>query len=221
MFPYRTEDYKLTECNLSEKNLDTMETSDYDASSQQNSSQTKPSDNDALTNECNGTMFTAETSSDQDDVINGGDPIEFATIPAADQGQSRWVVCTLVSHPSHFYVKFVNKQHDQVLSEMTNFYNSEELIELPLDVLKPGQYFACTQTNGTDKQWIRVQLIHVDSHDAINCFLIDQGCVATVKLADLQPLYNNYRSIPKQAVRATLAGKLVVNLKQTNILWFD
>lgn len=147
-------------------------------------------------------------SNDQYDVINGGVPIETPVLPA--EGVRHLLECTLVSHPGHFYVKFVNAAYDTALANMKSFYNSDEHIDLSVDVLKSGQYFAAARlkagSSDPEKEWIRVQLLHVESADLINCLLIDQGCFGVFKIADLQPLYNQFRSVPKQAIRASLSG---------------
>src|SRR5699024_7227477 len=80
---------------------------------------------------------------DQYDVISGGVPIDAPVLPM--DGAKHAVRCTLVSHPGHFYVKFINAQYETQLANMNNFYNSDEHIDLSVDVLKAGQYFAATR----------------------------------------------------------------------------
>lgn len=146
---------------------------------------------------------------DEYDVINGGDPIENPELPT--EGTNHAVRCTMVSHPGHFYVKFIDERHDQQLSQMSGFYNNDEPIDLSLDVLKPGQYFAAKATSKEPGQeWIRVQLLHLESADLINCLLVDEGCFGMFKLSQLQPLYNQFRTVPKRAIRASLAGLILI-----------
>ncbi|KAI7691039.1 Tudor domain-containing protein 1 [Sarcoptes scabiei] len=142
--------------------------------------------------------------SDPSDVINGGIAIENPTIPIGDSYQ---IFCTQVSHPGHFYVRILNEKHRQLLKAMNDFYRTDEHIELSIDVLKTGQYFAAKRQLDSDRsQWIRVELMHIDSVDSINCSLIDDGGFGVFKLNLLQPLYNRFRSIPKQAIRCSLNG---------------
>lgn len=150
---------------------------------------------------------TSSTSGDQYDVINGGVPIEGATLPVG--GEKHPLRCTLVSHPSHFYVTFVDPASEALLASMNDFYNLEEhLIELSVELLKAGQYFAACRTRPPTavREWIRVQLQSVEGAELINCLLIDEGCFGIFKIADLQPLYNQFRAVAKQAVRASLSG---------------
>lgn len=143
---------------------------------------------------------STNVNGDQYDVINGGIPIGSPQLPL--DGVKHQVQCMVVSHPGHFYVRFMCTAHDEQLANMNSFYNGDEHIDLSVDVLKSGQYFAAKRND----QWIRVQLLHVESAELINCLLIDEGCFAMFKLSDLQPLYNQFRSVPKQAIRATLSG---------------
>lgn len=148
----------------------------------------------------------AIVTGDQYDVISGGVAIEGPVLPR--EGNKHEVLCMLVSHPGHFYVKFINLQHDSLVKSMNNFYNSEEHIDLSVDVLKASQYFAALRVKDADqkKEWIRVQLLHVESQELLNCLLIDEGGFGMFKISELQPLYNQFRSTPKQAIRASLAG---------------
>ncbi len=152
--------------------------------------------------------ITLTAGGDQYDVINGGVPIAPATLPTT--GERHPIRCTLVSHPGHFYVKFVDEAGEALLSTMNEFYSLEEhLIELSVELLRPGQYFAaCRKRPPTaEREWIRVQLQSVEGPDLINCLLIDEGCFGIFRCADLQPLYNQFRAVAKQAVRASLSGE--------------
>src|SRR5699024_2105044 len=80
---------------------------------------------------------------DEYDVITGGAPIPPPMLPPS--GTRHPVLCTLVSHPGHFYVRFINTEHDQQLANMTAFYDSDDSIELSLDVLRAGQFFAASR----------------------------------------------------------------------------
>lgn len=140
-----------------------------------------------------------------DDVINGGESISMPVLP--ETGSGHRLICTLVSHPGHFYIKFLNPQAEQLLANMATFYNSEEPIELSIDVLKANQYFAANKIVEEEKRWIRVQLLNVESCDLIHCVLIDEGGFGLFKLNQLQPLYNQFRALPKCAIRVSLAGK--------------
>lgn len=143
-------------------------------------------------------------SNDLEDVISGGVAIENPRLSLLNSGL---VICTLVSHPGHFYVKYLNEKYEEQLKAMTTFYQNDEHIELSIDVLKSGQYFAASRNdNGSKGEWIRVKLLHAENSDAINCLLIDEGCVGVFKLNQLQPLYNRFRLVPRQAIRVSLSG---------------
>lgn len=150
-------------------------------------------------------------SNDLEDVISGGVAIEN---PRLSTLNSSLVICTLVSHPGHFYVKYLNEKYEEQLKAMTTFYQNDEHIELSIDVLKSGQYFAASKT---DNEWIRVKLLHAENSDAINCLLIDEGCVDVFKLNQLQPLYNRFRLVPRQAIRVSLSGKFFIKLKKKRL----
>ena len=152
-------------------------------------------------------FITNGNGSDEYDVISGGAPVPNPILPKG--GSKHSVMCTLVSHPGHFYIRFLNANYEEQLCNMTTFYNSDEHIELSIGVLKANQYFAASRLkpNTTDQEWIRVQLLQADSVDLLNCLLIDEGGFGTFKLSRLQPLYSQFRSVPKQAIRVSLAGK--------------
>lgn len=157
--------------------------------------------------------FKPSSSSDPNDVITGGAPISPPSLPASNQdGQLLRLRCTLVSHPGHFYIRFHNEKHDQLLASLDEFYNNDELIELTVDVLRTGQYYGACRIRPGRREWVRAQLLHVESAEMINCLLIDEGCFGVFRLADLQPLYSSFRTVPKQAIRAEIKG---FNLRET------
>ncbi|KAH9417924.1 Tudor domain-containing protein 7 [Dermatophagoides pteronyssinus] len=151
------------------------------------------------------TVSTLVKSNDPEDVISGGVPIENPRLPEADANvQAKMVRCTIISHPGHFYIKFINADHERQLNGMNQFYSQDEHIELTLDVLQPGQFYAALRTK--DEGWIRIKLLQAESIDQITCFLIDQGCVDILRLNQLQPLYSQFRSVPRQSIRVSLSG---------------
>ncbi|XP_075590134.1 uncharacterized protein LOC124497685 [Dermatophagoides farinae] len=155
--------------------------------------------------ESNSNISTLVISNDPEDVISGGTPIENPRSPAADANVDlKMVRCTIISHPGHFYVKFINTDHENKLNAMNQFYSQDEHIELTLDVLQPEQYYAALRTN--DEGWIRIKLLQTESVHQITCFLIDQGCVDILRLNQLQPLYSQFRSVPRQSIRVSLSG---------------
>ncbi|OTF75781.1 tudor domain-containing protein [Euroglyphus maynei] len=145
-------------------------------------------------------------SNDPEDVISGGAPIENPRLPEANaDDEKKMIRCTIISHPGHFYVKFIDADHEKQLNGMNQFYLQDEShIELTLDVLQPGQYYAAFRTK--DEGWIRVKLLQAESIDQITCFLIDQGCVDILRSNQLQPLYSQFRSVPRQSIRVSLSG---------------
>lgn len=155
--------------------------------------------------------FKPSSTSGPDDVITGGIPIPPPSLPWNNEQPDKLhrLVCTLVSHPGHFYIRFDNADDAKQLASLDEFYNSDEAIELSVDVLRPGQYFAVRriQASCSRREWVRAQLLHIESADMLNCLLIDEGCFGVFRLADLQPLYSPFRSVPKQAIRAEIQGK--------------
>lgn len=155
--------------------------------------------------------FKPSSNSDPNDVITGGMPIPPPSLPWSSEQPEKLhrLACTLVSHPGHFYIRFDNADDAKQLASLDEFYNSDEAIELTVDVLRPGQYFAVRriQPSSSRREWVRAQLLHIESADMLNCLLIDEGCFGVFRLADLQPLYSPFRGVPKQAIRAEIQGK--------------
>jgi len=85
---------------------------------------------------------------------------------------------------------------------MQEFYSNEEnKIELNPDLLIVGMLVAAKFNDC----WFRVQVESVIQKKQVMCRFVDFGELHVVEINCVQPLFTQFRSVPKQAIRATLA----------------
>ena len=150
-----------------------------------------------------------------DDVIFGGIPIPPPILPLikprpVNEEDFFDVVVVLAATPSNFVVvPFKNATNDsdfyKLKKQMSIMYEKEEnKIELPPQVIKKGLFMAAKAQN----TWYRVEVMSVLSEDPFQMigYLIDFGEHKTFSLENIQPLYNCFRALPMQAIRASLAS---------------
>lgn len=169
---------------------------------------TKLTTNTALSNKASGDM----------DVLKAGKAIPEADLPLVKptpkSENDYFDVCVvLAATPYNFYVQAhsnlqAKSPYDNLKNEMREFYNNDEnKIELNPDLLVTGM-FAAAKFNDT---WYRVQIESLIQKNTSNmqlmCLFVDYGEMHVLEVGHVQPLFTQFRNVPKQAIRASLAGK--------------
>ncbi len=150
-----------------------------------------------------------------DDVIFGGNPIPSPVLPAVKPNPVNAddffdLIVLLAANPFNFIVipfKNINtnSEFNRLKQLMHDFYEKEENhIELPHTVIKKNLYVAGKYRNN----WYRIQVkeIYCENPFEVICYLVDYGEHQNFTLKDLQPLFNEFRALPMQAMRAALAS---------------
>jgi hypothetical protein len=151
-----------------------------------------------------------------DNVLAGSRPIPAPVLPSVNPTPTRNedfydVVVLLVATPKNFIVvPFDNVSIGSAFAElkqrMHDFYERDDnRIDLTADVVSEGLYVA-----GKAREcWYRMEVKNVISREPFQVvtYLCDYGEHLTLDVKDIQPLYNTFRDLPAQAIRASLAGK--------------
>jgi len=148
-----------------------------------------------------------------DDVIFGGRPISKPVLPAIKPNPSSPdeyfdLVVLLPATPSNFVViPFANispnSEFHRMKLRMHDLYEKEDNhIELPHNVITKGLYCA----GKYNRIWNRIQVKEIVNQNpfSVICLLVDYGDHQTFELKDIQPLYNEFRVLPMQAIKASL-----------------
>ena len=151
-----------------------------------------------------------------EDVIFGGLPIPPPILPQIkplpiNPEDFFDVVVVLAATPSNFIVVPFKNATDgsefyDLKYKMCELYEKEEnKIELPKEFIKKGLFVAAKAKN----MWYRVEVMSMLSDDPFQVigYLCDFGEHMAFALENIQPLYNCFRDLPMQALRATLASK--------------
>ena len=154
-----------------------------------------------------------------EDVIFGGKPIPPPVLPPVKpvpvQEEDFFdVVVLAAANPYNFIVvpyKNVNESSEfyNLKSKMLEMYAKEENhIELPPSIIQKGIFVAAKEGN----MWYRVKVVSVlsESPFLVVGYLCDFGEHKTFDLQNIQPLYNCFRSLPMQAIRASLASMTLI-----------
>lgn len=150
-----------------------------------------------------------------DDVILGGIAIPPPVLPQAkplpiEPEDFFDLVVLLAATPNNFIVvPFKNASEDsefyKLKKEMYEFYEKEEnKDDIPPELIKKGLFVAAKANN----MWYRVEIMSVLSHNPFQVigYLCDYGEHKTFSSENIQPLYNCFRFLPMQAIRASLAS---------------
>ncbi|CAL1271624.1 unnamed protein product [Larinioides sclopetarius] len=93
-----------------------------------------------------------------------------------------------------------------VIQSLTCKFPKENLIEMHPTLLKVDGFYAALHSQ--DNSWYRVQLMSVSPSEPYMAvvFYVDFGDMNTVTLQNLQKLWNQFRNLPCQAIKASLSG---------------
>nr|XP_042895612.1 tudor domain-containing protein 7 [Parasteatoda tepidariorum] len=172
-------------------------------STRSSSSPTTPSN---LTNDFKWVMTPDNLKSPDAVDAHNLQPLKLSEVP--DIGQIFDIFVTMSANPDIFYIQplITNKETTELGSQMDQFYSSEDnLIEMELSLLKVNEYYAVRHSDG---HWYRSQLQSIISDDPVQILVnyVDYGDLLTVNMSQLQSLYSNFRHLPCQAIKASLAG---------------
>jgi hypothetical protein len=158
---------------------------------------------------------TPSTGASGDDVLSNGLPIPEPVLPEVNPNPKASeaffdVLITLAASPSNFRVQsYLNIQacskFTRMVEDMMELYENEEnRIELHPDLVCEGIYAAAKFTDG---KWYRVRVETVISRDPMEvmCYFVDYGDLHLLDLKQIQPLFSQFRVLPKQAIKASLA----------------
>lgn len=149
-----------------------------------------------------------------DDVIFGGKPIPKPILPSVKPNPKNAedffdLLVLLAATPNHFIVIPFdninsNSKFNQMKQRMHDLYEKEEnRIELPENVITKGLFIAGKYKH----MWYRIQVKEIINRNPfqVMCLLVDYGEIQSFDLRDIQPLYNEFRELPIQAIKASLA----------------
>ncbi|XP_014206920.1 tudor and KH domain-containing protein homolog [Copidosoma floridanum] len=116
-------------------------------------------------------------------------------------------VCS-VENPSRFYIQIIgstNKKLDDLIQEMTNYYQDEEtrLNHVLEEQIRPDQVVA---TQFSDEKWYRGQVIEKLDDHFYRIFFSDFGDSAEIAAKDLYELSTEFLSLRFQAQETSLYG---------------
>ncbi|XP_055939248.1 tudor domain-containing protein 7A-like [Argiope bruennichi] len=136
-------------------------------------------------------------------------PLNPPVVP--NKGEIFDVYVTMAATPQNFVVQPLKSapQMTELMRQMNQFYSIEEnLIDMHPTLLKENGYYAALHSQ--DNSWYRVQLLSVSPSEPYLAavYYVDFGDINTVTLQNLQKLWNQFRNLPCQAIKATLSGVL-------------
>ncbi|XP_054897717.1 tudor domain-containing protein 7A isoform X3 [Poeciliopsis prolifica] len=118
-------------------------------------------------------------------------------------GQNMDVFVPMACHPGYFVVQPWQDLHklEVLRGEMVLYYNQSGNMSMTLDIQKGHVYAA-----KFDKNWHRVQVKGVLSNGLVSVYDLDYGKHELVPRTLIQPLIEEFRQLPFQAIAAQLAG---------------
>ncbi|XP_014907112.1 tudor domain-containing protein 7A isoform X2 [Poecilia latipinna] len=118
-------------------------------------------------------------------------------------GQNMDVFVPMACHPGYFVVQPWQDLHklEVLRGEMVLYYNQSGNTSTTMDIQKGHVYAA-----KFDKNWHRVQVKGVLSNGLVSVYDLDYGKHELVPRSLIQPLIEEFRQLPFQAIAAQLAG---------------
>uniref|UniRef100_A0AAV2LNA8 Tudor domain-containing protein 7 n=1 Tax=Knipowitschia caucasica TaxID=637954 RepID=A0AAV2LNA8_KNICA len=124
-------------------------------------------------------------------------------IDLPQSGQNMDVFVPVACHPGHFVLQPWQALHKLVvlMGEMVLYYNKTPKTS-PQPEIKKGEIYAAK----VDKNWHRVLVKGMLSNGFISIYELDHGKHELVRSTAIQPLIEEFRQLPFQAITAQLAG---------------
>ncbi|CAL1271623.1 unnamed protein product [Larinioides sclopetarius] len=143
------------------------------------------------------------------DAFEDASPVPLNPPEVPKKGDIFDVYVTMAATPHHFVIQPLKSapQMTELMRQMNQFYSIEEnLIEMHPTLLKVDGFYAALHSQ--DNSWYRVQLMSVSPSEPYMAvvFYVDFGDMNTVTLQNLQKLWNQFRNLPCQAIKASLSG---------------
>ncbi|KAG8185104.1 hypothetical protein JTE90_014579 [Oedothorax gibbosus] len=133
-------------------------------------------------------------------------PLTQPLVP--EVGEMFDVFVTTAANPHNFIVQPLqsSKEMNDLMIHMQQFYSDEDsLIEMHPSLLQRNSFYAALHPDGA---WYRVRLVSFNPSEPEEAlvFYVDFGDYDNVYLQNLQKLYNQFRDLPCQAIKASLSG---------------
>lgn len=135
-------------------------------------------------------------------------PVTLKLPPVPEEGNVFDVFVTLAAHPHNFIVQPLDScsELDSLMKEMLSFYSSEEnQLEMDKSMLRKNDFYAALHS---DSNWYRVRIEEIFHGNPVlvAVYYVDFGDINPVCISKLQPLYQKFKQLPCQAIKASLAG---------------
>ena len=93
---------------------------------------------------------------------------------------------------------------EELQQNMSTFYSlNGESDNVLIEDVAPGRFFAAHHSDG---HWYRAKVVFVEDPDNVKIKFVDFGDIKVMAVKNLRHLRSNFRNLPMQAVKATLAG---------------
>ncbi|GIY61170.1 tudor domain-containing protein 7, partial [Caerostris extrusa] len=142
------------------------------------------------------------------DAYEDASPIPISPPGVPTEGEMFDVFVTMAATPHNFVVQPLKSasEMNKLMNQMQQFYSVEDnLIEMHPSLLKANHFYAALHS---DESWYRVRLVSFNTSEPVMAavYYVDFGDFNSVTLQNLQKLYNQFRNLPCQAIKASLSG---------------
>jgi len=112
---------------------------------------------------------------------------------------------TMAANPGNFTVQPYKDllRLEEMMESMQAEYKQQKYPHPPLDSVKEGELYAALHHDGN---WYRVCVSNVINDNMVSVYFCDYGDVSVLPLDKLQPLIDQFKELPYQAIKAKLAG---------------
>ncbi|XP_034543160.1 tudor domain-containing protein 7A-like isoform X2 [Notolabrus celidotus] len=132
-------------------------------------------------------------------------------------GQNMDVFVPVACHPGYFVLQPWQDLHKLVvlMGEMILYYNQAGKSDAAMHIEKGGVYAA-----KIDKNWHRVQVKGILTNGLVSVYELDYGKHELVRNTLIQPLIEEFRQLPFQAIAAQLAGLTHIHWSEETSMLF-
>ena len=112
------------------------------------------------------------------------------------------VVVTHVTSPSSFWCRplYSYEQLDSIMATMADYYNEHVK---PISSVTAGTIVAAQYSE--DESWYRAKVLSVNN-DTVSVFFVDYGNGEVVTMEKIQPINDQFVSLPAQAIHCSISG---------------
>ncbi|GFU34920.1 tudor domain-containing protein 7 [Nephila pilipes] len=142
------------------------------------------------------------------DAYEDESPLPLSPPDVPGEGKEFGVFVTMAANPHNFVVQPLSSasEMNKLMNQMQQFYSVEEnLIEMHPSLLKKNGFYAALHS---DNVWYRIRLVSFLNSDPCEAavYYVDFGDFNYVPLNKIQKLWNQFRNLPCQAIKASLSG---------------